>query len=198
MKKNIFYGLIISFIVFIIITFRLNDSLIYHSDFARDLFEILKISQGNQTLLGPKLSFGGLYTASYYYYLFVPVFLLSGFKIMSLVYFNALLFSIAISYFFYNSLKKFPLWKTVAASFAMTLIPIFLFSARNPSVSNTHLSFLLILLTYVYFNKIDKPLVLILLGFVFGIIINFGFISLLILIPVYLIIFNKLKNKLAS
>ena len=198
LNKKILLSLLAGLFAFLLIIYKINYSLIFHSDFARDLFNILKISQGNHTLLGPKLSFGGLYPASYYFYLFVPIFLLSGFKIMSLVYFNALLFSIAISYFFYNSLKKFPLWKTVAASFAMTLIPIFLFSARNPSVSNTHLSFLLILLTYVYFNKIDKPLVLILLGFVFGIIINFGFISLLILIPVYLIIFNKLKNKLAS
>ena len=58
MKKNIIYGLIIALTVFFIIVFRINNSLIFHSDFARDLFNILKISQGDQTLLGPKLSFG--------------------------------------------------------------------------------------------------------------------------------------------
>lgn len=198
LNKNILLTILVGLIAFLIFIYKINDSLIFHSDFARDLFNILKISQGNHTFLGPKLSFGGLYPASYYFYLFVPIFLVSGFKIISLFYFNALLFAIAISFFFYNSLKKFPLWKSIAASFAITLAPIFLFSARNPSVSNTHLSFLLILLTYIYFNKIDKAYVLILLGFLFGVIINFGFISLLILIPVYLMIFNKLKNKLSS
>jgi len=198
MKKNIFYGLIISFIVFIIITFRLNDSLIFHSDFARDLFEILKISQGNQTLLGPKLSFGGLYTASYYYYLFVPVFLLSGFKIMSIFYFNALLFVLAILYFFVKAIKKYSLWKVTMASILFAIIPIFLFSSRNPSISNTHLALLLMFLTFVYFNQIEQPIIILILGFLFGVIINFGFLNLLLLLPVYLLIIYKLKKKINS
>ena len=197
-KKNVSFAIIFGLSVFFLISFKINSSLIFHSDFARDLFEILKISQGNHTLLGPKLSFGGLYPASYYFYLFVPAFLFSGFNIMSLVYFNAFLFALAISYFFINAIKKFPFWKSFAASLAITLIPIFLFASRNPSVSNTHLAFLLMLLTYIYFKKIDHPLVLVLLGLAFGVIINFGFISLLILLPVYLMILNKLKNKLAS
>ena len=197
-KKNILLAIIVGLVVFFIISFKISDSLIFHSDFARDLFNILKISQGNRTLLGPKLSFGGLYPASYYFYLFVPAFLLSGFNILSLVYFNTFLFALAVTYFFINALKKFSLWKSVTASLAITLIPIFLFASRNPSVSNTLLSFLLMLLTYIYFNKIDRPFVLVFLGLVFGIIINFGFISFLILLPVYLMILNKLKYKLHS
>lgn len=191
-------AIIVGLFVFFIISFKISDSLIFHSDFARDLFNILKISQGNHTLLGPKLSFGGLYPASYYFYLFVPVFLLSGFNIMSLVYFNAFLFALAVSYFFISALKKFPLWKSAVASIAITLIPIFLFTSRNPSVSNTFLSFLLMLFTYIYFNKIDQPFVLVFLGLALGIIINFGFISILILLPIYLMILNKLKNRLHS
>jgi len=198
MKKNIIYGLIVSFVISIIITFRLNDSLIFHSDFARDLFNILKISQGNQTLLGPKLSFGGLYTASYYYYLFVPVFLLSGFKIMAITYFNALLFVLAVFYFFIKAVKKYPLWKAAIASISFAIIPIFIFSSRNPSISNTHLSFLLFFLTFVYFNQIKQPITILILGFLFGVIINFGFLNLLILLPVYLLIIYKLKKKISS
>lgn len=198
MKKNIIYGLIISFIVLVIMTFRLNDSLIFHSDFARDLFNILKISQGDQTLLGPKLSFGGLYTASYYYYLFVPVFLLSGFKIMSIVYFNVLLFVLAVFYFFIKAVKKYSLWKVTIASMSFAIIPIFLFSSRNPSISNTHLAFLLIFLTFVYFNPIEQPVTILILGFFFGVIINFGFLNLLLLLPIYLLIIYKLKKKINS
>jgi len=189
---------IFALIIFSIIGFRLNDALIFHSDFARDLFEILKISQGHFTLLGPKLSFGGLYPAPYYYYLFVPVFLLSGFKIMSIVYFNALLFVLAICYFFVNAKKKYLLWQAIISSLSLTLVPIFLFSARNPSVSNTHIAFLLIILTYVYFNKIEKPLTVLILGLVFGVIINFGFLNLLLLIPIYILIFSKLNKKIYS
>jgi len=198
MKKNIIYGLIIAFIVFSVIIFRINDSLIFHSDFARDLFNILKISQGDQTLLGPKLSFGGLYTASYYYYLFVPVFLLSGFKIMSIVYFNALLFVLAIFYFFINACKKYPLWKVAVASLSLSIVPVFLFSSRNPSISNTHLALLLIFLTFVYFNSIEQPIIILILGFFFGVIINFGFLNLLLLLPIYFLIVYKLKKKVNS
>ena len=198
MKKNIVYGLIIAFVVFIIISFHLNDSLIFHSDFARDLFNILKISRGDHTLLGPKLSFGGLYTASYYYYLFVPVFLLSGFKIMSIFYFNALLFVLAIFYFFINARKKYSLWKAVISSLSFALIPIYLFSSRNPSISNTHLALLLMFLTFVYFEEIEQPVAILILGLLFGVIINFGFLNLLLLLPVYLLIVNKLKKKVNS
>ncbi|MFA5770282.1 MAG: hypothetical protein WC894_02195 [Patescibacteria group bacterium] len=198
MKKNIIYGLIVAFIVFFVIIFRINDSLIFHSDFARDLFNILKISQGDHTLLGPKLSFGGLYTASYYYYLFVPVFLLSGFQIMSTVYFNALLFVLAIFYFFINASKKYSLWKVMMASLSISIIPIFLFASRNPSISNTHLALLLIFLTFVYFNLIERPFIILIIGFFFGVIINFGFLNLLLLLPIYLLIVYKLKKKINS
>ncbi|EKE14568.1 MAG: hypothetical protein ACD_12C00421G0004, partial [uncultured bacterium] len=198
MKKNIIYGLIVTLIVLIIVAFRINDSLIYHSDFARDLFNILKISQGDHTLLGPKLSFGGLYTASYYYYLFVPVFLLSGFQIMSTVYFNASLFVLAIFYFFISARKKYPLWKVIITSLSIALIPLFLFASRNPSISNTHLALLLIFLTFIYFDSIDHPIIILILGFFFGIIINFGFLNLLLLIPIYLLIVYKLRKKINS
>lgn len=198
MKKNIIYGLVVALIVLVVIIFRINYSLVFHSDYARDLYNILKISQGDHTLLGPKLSFGGLYTASYYYYLFVPIFLLSGFQIISTVYFNALLFVIAIFYFFISALKKYSLWRVITASLSLALIPIFIFASRNPSISNTHLPLLLILLTYIYFYEIEKPFIIFLLGFLFGVIINFGFINLLILLPIYLLIIYRLKKKLIS
>ncbi len=108
LKKELIISALLGFFVFFLVSFKIEESLIFHSDFARDLFNILKISQGNHTLLGPKLSFGGLYPASYYFYLFVPAFLLSGFNIESIVYFNAFLFAFAISYFFVNALKKYP------------------------------------------------------------------------------------------
>lgn len=194
-KKSSIIGLFLSLFLFILFTFQLDKSLIYHSDFARDLYEILKISQGNHTLLGPKLSFGGLYTASYYYYLFAPVFLLSGFNIISVFYFNALLFILAVYYFFINVSRKYPLWKTLVSSMSISLTPIFLFSARNPSISNTHLAFLLMFLTFIHFNPIERPVIILILGFLFGVIINFGFLNLLLFIPVCILIFYKLKKK---
>ncbi len=70
LKKELIISALLGFFVFFLVSFKIEESLIFHSDFARDLFNILKISQGNHTLLGPKLSFGGLYPASYYFYLF--------------------------------------------------------------------------------------------------------------------------------
>lgn len=196
MNKKIFFGIVIVVIGFLIFVYRLNDSLIFHSDFARDLYEILKISQGNLTLLGPKVSFGGLYTAPYYFYLFVPIYVLSGFNLMGIVYFNALLCAVAVFYFFYKVSGKFPLWKAVTGSFALILMPLYLFSARSPSVSTSHMPFLLIFLTYIYFNKIERASTVVVLGFVFGVLTNFGFLHVLIFLPVFVLLFTKVKKKI--
>ncbi len=198
MNKKVLSGIGIALIAFFIFVFSLKESFIFHSDFARDIYGILKISQGNLTLLGPKVSFGGLYTAPYYFYLFVPAYILSGLNISGILYFNALLSAAAIFYFFYKAAEKFPLWKATVVSFVLALMPLYLFSARSPSVSTSGLPLLLIFLTYVYFNKIDKPLIILILGFFFGVVINFGFLHFLILIPVFILILSKLKKKIHS
>jgi len=91
--------LIISFIYF----FRISDSYNYDSDFGRDLSDILQICRGNLTLIGPKLSFGGLHIAPYYYYLFAPALLISNFNPSAMLYFNAFIFILISSFILLNS-----------------------------------------------------------------------------------------------
>src|SRR3989344_2391006 len=51
------------------LSYKLTSSFNFHPDFARDIYDMLAIIQGNPTLIGPKLSLGGIYSGPYYYYL---------------------------------------------------------------------------------------------------------------------------------
>ena len=90
--KKYIVPLIIFFISFFILFFRLSSSVAFVGDFGRDLYEIAKIASGNLTLLWPKGSFGGLYTTPYYYYLFVIPFILGGKSLIGVLLFNCFLF----------------------------------------------------------------------------------------------------------
>lgn len=194
MKK--LYPLIFIFLTaFFVFSVRMTDAVIYHPDFARDVYEILKIIQGDFTLLGPKLTFGGLYTAPYYYYFFALPFLVSGLEFISLHFFNAFVFSLAVSYFFKKMSEKYSLWKSFAAGLAFILLPLYIFSARNPANTTSFISLLFFFLTYLYFHSFDKPRTLFLLGFLYGVIINFDFIVLLPFLPVLILTMYKLRSK---
>ena len=100
--------LIVLFIIsFILFSFKLSASASFEGDLGRDMFEIARISYGKMTLLGPKGSFGGIYTTPYCYYLFIPAFLLAGRDISGVLFFNALMFSSALVYFSFLASKKF-------------------------------------------------------------------------------------------
>lgn len=180
---------------FVLFTFRIDISTIYHSDFARDLYEILKIAQGNLTLLGPKLTFGGLYNAPYYFYLFVPVFLLSGFSILSINFFNAFLFACAIGYFSKKALEKYSLWKGIAAAICISTINLYIFASRSPSNANTYIAFLLILLTYIQFESINGKWKLLFIGFMYGVIMNFDLAAAILFPSLLILIVYKIQDK---
>ncbi len=164
MKKRIIIGsLIVIIISFIIYTYKLKASLFYHPDFSRDLHDILKITQGRPMLIGPKLTFGGLYLGPYYYYLFAPVFFVVDANIISILYFNAFLFAIALGYFFKKTYEIYPLWKTIIATLTLLFTPIFIVGSRFPSNAYSFIPLLLILLTYIYFNPVQKKLPLFIL-----------------------------------
>jgi len=48
-----------------ILSYKLFYSFNFHPDFARDIYDILTIIQGKLTLIGPKLSFGGIYSGDW-------------------------------------------------------------------------------------------------------------------------------------
>ncbi len=194
MRKTLIYLLIFSTIV-TIYGYGIFNALEYHPDLARDLYEILKITQGHQTLLGPKASFGGLYSGPYYYYFFVPVFLLSHHSIASIYLFNLLIFAFAIVYFFAHAWKRYPGWQAILATISLTLLPLSVLAARHPNNATTYLSLLIILLTSILFNTLSSPLILIILGFLFGTIINFHFTNLMLIPAILWLVISRLKIK---
>lgn len=194
-KKSTLISIFLAFFSYLLFIYKIDSSTIYHSDFARDLYEILKISQGNLTLLGPKLSFGGLYTAPYYFYLYVPVFILTGFNLFSIPVFNAFLFSLAIGYFSKKTVEKYGPLKGILATILISTTTLIIFASRNPNNGSAYLSFLLMLLTYIYFEDINHWLKLLAIGFIFGVLVNFSF-SNVVLLPSLLILFMyKLKDR---
>lgn len=194
MKKTFILTILVVLISFLLYSFKLDVSLFYHPDFARDLFEIFKITQGDLALIGPKLTFGGLYTGPYYFYLFAPIFFLSKANIMAILYFNAFLFAVAIGYFFKKAYEKFSFVQAGLGACVLTLLPLSVIGGRSPSNAYTFIPLLLILLTYVYFHSPQKPLPLLLAGFLFGVIINFHFVNI-ILMPLFLMLLLPFLKK---
>lgn len=194
-SKNTAIALLIGLIIFALYIFRIDEALIFHSDFARDLYEILKVAQGNLTLLGPKLSFGGLYAGPYYFYLFVPVFILTGISILSIPIFNAFLFACSLAYFAKKTIDKHSLTKGIFATICLSSVTLTVFAARSPGNATSYLPLLLILLTYIHFERIDSRLKLIVLGLTFGIIVNFTLAALVLFLPLTFLLAAKLTSK---
>ncbi len=194
-RKNVFGALLLGLLTFALYVYKIETSLIFHSDFARDLYEIIKIAKGNLTWLGPKHSFGGLYAGPYYFYLFVPIFWLTNFSILSLPIFNAFLFSSALSYFAKKSIDKYSIWKGIVATLCLSIITLTVYTARSPGNANTYIPLLLLLLTYIHFERIDTRLKIIILGLMYGIILNFTLTAIILFLPLTIIIISKIKHK---
>ena len=193
-----FWWLVIIFIFsFAVFSFKLLPAVSFEGDLGRDLYEIAKISYGNLTLLGPKGSFGGLYTAPYYYYLFVPAFLLFGRHLNGILFFNAFLFSLSLTFFAYLAGKKFGAIKGFLAAGALMLFPFFLFGARSPGNGFSHVPFFLLFLTILYFYDVSKfgPIKILLFGFLLGAVFSSLFVYGVIAIPVLLLVFLTSKDK---
>lgn len=193
--KNILISLIFIVLAMVVYSFHLKTSLFYHPDFARDVHEILKISQGKLTLIGPKLTFGGLYIGPYYYYLYVLAYRLSGGQIISIHFFNALLFALAIGYFLYKIIENKKYLEGIFFSIILLQLPLFVIGARNPSNAYSFIPLFSIFLTYIYFGKSIKTLPLIILGFLYGVIINFHFINVIFFPALIFYLWSKVKKK---
>jgi len=194
-RKSIFWFFVIVFLAFLLFSYHLPSSYGFDNDFARDLIEIQKIVQGKITLLGPKSSFGGLYTGPFYYYLFVPVFFIFKHSLEAVLYFNALLFALAIGYFFSKTAKHFGLVKAMTASLCLLLLPLILTSSRSPGNAYTYLALLLAMLVYVFFERPKSWKQMIVLGFCGGIIINFHYGTFIVILTLGLFLFLTAKKK---
>ncbi|MBA3283870.1 MAG: hypothetical protein H0U27_02260 [Nitrosopumilus sp.] len=186
------------FVTSIIFFFHIISSYNFDSDFGRDINDIYSIANGNITLLGPKSSFGGIFTTPYYYYLFVPILLLSKFNWEGILYFNAFLFSCAIAYIWYLLHEKYGVIKASLAALSITLLPVVLISARNPGNAYTYIPLLMCFITSIAQQKIESKKVLIVLGLVGGVLIGTHYSNVVpvILLFIFIGFFQKKKGNI--
>lgn len=173
MKYTKIFSILVVALSFLVLSHKLTSSFIFHPDFARDVFDITRISQGKMMLVGPKLTFGGIYSGPYYYYLLLPILALTNYSINAVLYFNTALFAVALGLLFYELTKRFTLHESVLGVSVILFSPFYLIASRNPSNAFTYIPFLLILLTVLYFYKISKPKHLVLVGIFAGILVTF-------------------------
>ncbi|HPT65934.1 MAG TPA: hypothetical protein PK257_01305 [Candidatus Woesebacteria bacterium] len=188
--------LIIACFLFLIISivylYKIIPSYNYDSDFGRDLNDILQITRGKMSLIGPKLSFGGIHAGPYYYYLFAPVLKIFSLKPESMIIFNALIFLIILAISFgiilKSNLKNKYSWLLGATW--IFLSPFMIYSGRRPGNAFSYLALLFVLLIIFpwVLNK-NKLFLGLIYGFFVGVVINFHLINLLIFTPLILITF---------
>lgn len=195
--------LIVACFLFLIISFvylyKIIPSYNYDSDFGRDLNDILQITRGKMSLIGPKLSFGGIHAGPYYYYLFAPILKIFSLRPESIIVFNAVIFLaiLAISFLIIlkSKIKNKYLW-LLGITWIFTS-PLMIFSGRGPGNAFSYMALLcgLLLIFPQILNK-NKLLLGLIYGFFIGIVINFHLINLIIFIPLVLttLIFYLIKK----
>jgi len=195
--KRYWLLIVLGLLSFFIFSYKLQASSSFEGDLGRDLFEIAKISLGNITLLGPKGSFGGIYTAPYHYYLFVLPFILSGKQLSGVLFLNVILFTVSLVFLSFHVSKKSGKLTGFLSGLIVMLIPFFLFSARNPGNGFTPTAFFLFFLTIAYFYDINKfgLVKMLLFGFLFGLILSMLFAYVIVLVPILIFVFFLLKRK---
>ena len=194
--KKYIVPLIIFFVSFFILFFRLSSSVAFVGDFGRDLYEIAKIASGNLTLLGPKGSFGGLYTTPYYYYLFVIPFILGGKNLIGVLLFNCFLFSFSIGLLTFFIQKNTNSIKALLAGLSFSFMSFIISSGRQPGNGFTHIPFFLIFLAIFYFFDAKKfsSWKTLLIGFLFGFIVSMIFGYGILVIPIFLFVYFKIND----
>lgn len=183
-------------ILFAVLSHKLFYSFNFHPDFARDIYDILVILQGKLTLIGPKLSFGGIYSGPFYYYLLAPVFFLTGLNINSLLVFNLTLFVFGIIFFYFLISKKASSIFALTVSLLLAYLPVYVTGARGPWNGSTYLPFLLAYLAMIFFLKSDdKKVLLVITGFLGGMIINIHLVSAPVVLIGLIYLLFTLKRK---
>lgn len=192
MRTRLFFALILIIASFFLFFFRLPTSFNFNTDFARDLYDIAKIGFGKPMLIGPKLTFGGLYSGPYYYYFFAPILLISHFNPISVLYLNAFFFAVCIGFIFWTLSTKFSLGRSFFATIVFTFLPFIISSARNPGNGYSYIPLLTIVILWPFFYKLDKVWKVLLYGFISGVILNFHPITAVIILPLCLyLLINK-------
>lgn len=199
MKKNVSSKFIFSFILilisFVIYSFNLPQSFVFTSDFGRDMYQTIKITQADLVLVGPKMNLGGYWAGPHLYYLLAPSLIIGRFDISNVLYFHTLLFAFSIGFFFWSSAQRLGLFRSFCGAIFLSLMPLYIMSARYPSNGYTYLALLLILLTYILFSNFNSKMILLVIGVLTGTILNIHPISILALVFIALYILFFLKKR---
>jgi len=176
-------------------THNLIPATSFEGDLARDAYDMLKIAKGDFTLLGPKLSFGGIYSSPFYYYLFAPILFLFRFNFESVIYSNAIFFAITLGVFFYNLYPKLKTFKTLLLTLCLGLTPLGIFLARHPGNAFTIMIFLQLLLLFFFVKPKFSLASLVITGFLSGVVVSLHPVTLLIVAPLFWLVYQRAQKK---
>ena len=126
-------------VVLVLIFLKLTTSYFFNTDYTRDLYRVLNITQSHPTLIGPPLSVG-IFSTPYYYYFILPSLLLSGYNPYAFLIFNAIIFLagiMVISILLSKNGRVLPI-------LGMILSPFFLMAARGASNAYLYIPLLMI------------------------------------------------------
>lgn len=196
--RRVIISTIVGLGVFLFLSYKLAGTASFGGDFARDMYDLLTMAQGKLMLIGPKLSFGGIYTGPYYYFLLLPVYILSGLSIESVVMWNAALFGIGASFMYLLLTSKLVNLKwdlSILYIVYLFTLPLTIVAGRNPSNAYSYIPLLILTSTLILFCKLQRPITLLLTGFSMGVMMNFHLATVVVFIPLILFIINNLKRK---
>lgn len=194
--KKIFFAVILTYVGLAVFSFNLPQSLGFTPDLGRDMYQTIKITQGDLVLVGPKMNLGGYWAGPHLYYLLAPSLLIGKFDIANVLYFHALLFALSISFFFWMAAGKLGLFRSLIGAIFLLLMPLYIMSARYPSNGYTYISLLLAVSTLTFFSNFNSKKILLIIGILSGVILNIHPISILALIFIafYILIFAKERS----
>lgn len=179
--------------------YKLNDYFNLTGDPGRDAVTVYDIIVNKKlTLLGPKTSTGGFYYSPLYFYLLVPVFVLTRLDPIAAPILTATVGIITVFSLYFIARELFGKKTAFLASFLYTVSPFVLTQARrgwNPSL----LPIFSLLCFYFFFKflKEKRNHYLLWWGVCFGAGLQFHF-ALIFSLPVYLILFLAKGRKVKS
>jgi 4-amino-4-deoxy-L-arabinose transferase-like glycosyltransferase len=179
--------------------YRIKDYMVFLGDEGRDVLVAYQILHGNLTLLGPTASVGGFFLGPIYYYFMAPFLWLFNYDPVGPAIMVAL-FGIATVWLVYKIGKEFfgiSVGLIAAVLYAISpLVVTYSRSSWNPNL----MPFFSLLAVYFTYKAMEKKNVklLILLGFIFGILMQLHYLSLFlgVIVAAYILLFQfvYLKN----
>jgi 4-amino-4-deoxy-L-arabinose transferase-like glycosyltransferase len=173
--------------------YHIRDYMTFLGDEGRDVLVVYGILHGDLTLLGPTASVGGFFLGPIYYYLMAPFLWLFNYDPVGPAIMVAL-FGIATVWLVYKVGKEFfgfPVGIVAAGLYAISpLVIIYSRSSWNPNL----MPFFSLLALYIVYKAMQKMSIklLILLGFIFGILMQLHYLSLFlgVIIFAYILLFQ--------